>query len=107
MVNAMGLSMTDPRGAAEQKLDFLRKRANFRAKLAEEMDKRNMSYRQFEGTQEFQDMFDDYKKQLESIGPPRGRISGGSSAAPIGATPKQSGSYSAASQKTREILGIR
>ena len=71
MVNAMGLSMTDPRGAAEQKLDFLRKRADFRAKLAKEMDDRKMSYRQFEGTKEFQDMFDDYKKQLESIGPPR------------------------------------
>ena len=82
MVNAMGLSMTDPRGAAEQKLDFLRKRADFRAKLAKEMDDRKMSYRQFEGTKEFQDMFDDYKKQLESIGPPRTKPATATTAAP-------------------------
>jgi len=85
LVNSTGLSMTDPRGAAEQKLDFLRKRANFRAKLAEEMDKRNMSYRQFEGTKEFQDMFDAYKEELATIGQPKGRASKSASAAP--ATP--------------------
>jgi hypothetical protein len=66
MVNQMGLSMADPRGAAKLKLEFLKKRAEFREKLASAMG--NRSLRDFEGTQEFQDMFAKYKEDMGKIG---------------------------------------
>jgi hypothetical protein len=66
MVNQMGLSMADPRGAAKLKLEFLKKRADFREKLADAMG--NRSLKEFEGTNEFKEMFAKYKEDMGKIG---------------------------------------
>lgn len=66
MVNQMGLSMADPRGAAKLKLEFLKKRADFREKLADAMG--NRSLKEFEGTNEFKKMFAKYKEDMGKIG---------------------------------------
>ena len=66
MVNQMGLSMADPRGAAKLKLEFLKKRADFREKLADAMGKRSL--REFEDTDQFKDMYKTYQEDMKKIG---------------------------------------
>jgi hypothetical protein len=66
MVNQMGLSMADPRGAAKLKLEFLKKRADFREKLANAMGKRSL--REFEDTDQFKDMYKTYQEDMKKIG---------------------------------------
>lgn len=66
MVNQMGLSMADPRGAAKLKLEFLKKRADFREKLADAMGKRSL--REFEDTDQFKNMYKTYQEDMKKIG---------------------------------------
>lgn len=67
MVNAMGPNITDSKESYLQKLRFMRNQAEFRAKLASELRARKMQYNEFEGTAEFQKMFEDYKQKQTSL----------------------------------------
>lgn len=67
MVNAMGPTIQDTLGSFRQKLSFLREKAKFDSDLAKALRKSKMQYEDFEDTDEFQKLFDDYRKRVTGI----------------------------------------
>jgi len=79
MVNAMGPTLDDTLRTFNQKLKFLKEKANFEASLASSLRKSKLTYDEFEDTKEFQRMFSDYREKQMNIAYPKG--------APKGAAP--------------------
>lgn len=66
MVNQMGPNIKDPYDAYVKKLAFMKEKANFDRKVAKKL-KGGMQFEAFEGTQEFENMFEDYRKRIIPI----------------------------------------
>lgn len=101
MANRVTPSQDDPIGAYKQKLAFLQEKAKFDVQLARELKRRKVTYDEFEDTDAFENMYNDYQARLMSIttGKSADRTSAGKPAAGAApsATPAASGAAPAAS----------
>lgn len=67
MANRITPSQDDPYGAYKQKLQFLQEKSKFDIQLARELKRSKMTYDEFEDTDAFDKMFNDYQKRLMGI----------------------------------------
>jgi hypothetical protein len=95
MANRVTPSQDDPIGAYKQKLAFLQEKAKFDVQLARELKRRKVTYDEFEDTDAFENMYNDYQARLMSIttGKSAGAGKPAAGAAPS-ATPAASGAAS-------------
>jgi len=71
MVNQMGPTIADSKEAFMRKLKFMQEQAKFRSQLGSELRKRNIDFNDFEQTDDFKKMFDEYRdRQLGIVGTP-------------------------------------
>ena len=68
MVNAMGPNFKDPKDAYVKKLQFMREKANFDAKLGAELNRTGKQFEDYMYTDDFNRLFADYRTRLERIG---------------------------------------
>jgi F0F1-type ATP synthase alpha subunit len=66
MVNQMGPNIKDPYDAYLKKLAFMRAKADFDRSVAQEL-KGGKQYEDFEGTEKFNQLFEQYKKKIMPI----------------------------------------
>lgn len=67
MVNAMGPNMTDTLRSFGQKLNFLREKARFEQNLAAALRKSKMQYEDFEDTEEYKKLEDEYRRRVLNV----------------------------------------
>lgn len=67
MVNAMGPNMTDTLRSFGQKLNYLREKARFEQNLAAALRKSKMQYEDFEDTEEYKKLEDEYRRRVLNV----------------------------------------
>lgn len=84
MANRITPSQDDPYGAYKQKLAFLQEKSKFDIALARELKRSKMTYDDFEDTDAFDRIFNDYQKRLMDITTGSSKASGSKSTTQTG-----------------------